>query len=70
MVVMKETLDDCTMLGLMKMVYNFPVMYYLWNEREGVYDYIDYDHLPEQFRVNSLSLKYGLKIISVYIQEA
>lgn len=68
MVVFKETLEDCTMLGLMKMVYSFPVIYYIWNEREMTYDYTDFEHLPDQFRVTSISLKYSLKIISVFIQ--
>lgn len=69
MVVFKETMEDCTMLGIMKMVYGFPIMYYIWNQREQTYDYTDYENLPEQFRVNSISLKYSIKIISVYIQE-
>lgn len=69
MVVFKETLEDCTMLGIMKMIYHFPVMYYLWNECEHTYDYTYFEDLPEQFKVNSITLKYNLKIISVYIEE-
>lgn len=69
MVVFKETVEDCTILGTMKMVYYFPVMYYLWNDREHAYNYTYFEDLPDQFKVNTISLKYSLKTISVYVEE-
>ena len=70
MVVMKETVRERTILGILEMIYNYPVMWYIWDKRKGVYTYTDYDHLPGQFNVNRVSLDYGLKIISVKFEEA
>lgn len=69
MVVFKESLEECTMLGIMKVVYHFPVYYYLWNKDEQVYSYEYFEDLPKQFKVISITLSYKNKIISVYLEE-
>lgn len=70
MVIFKETLDDVTMLGLMKMVYHFPVEYYFWNDHKLNYDYEYFEDLPDSFKINTIALKYSDKVIYVFLEKA